>query len=790
MNILRQSTSTTIFLGPFVDDTDAKTPETALSISQADVRLSKNGGAFAQKNNSSSATHGENGYYSIALNATDTNTVGILKIAVNKSGALPIFRDFQILSASAYDKIYTSSSTGPCTAPEVRSISRSNGTGILSPVVNGKTGVYDVLGEWPIGGQASCMPMIDFVGDLWDAICPLTRSSVYYFADDGNDSNSGLTTDSPKQTISAMNTLLASGHTVLLAKNDTWRSTTPIQVGSGAIGSWGSGKKPRITGATITISAGAAWTLASGNRYTITQADCGYIRPQTWPVTARFLKASSTGECESTSNSYFVSGSTLSVNFGGTNPNTVAWEGVTATAGTSDSVHGITVGNGGRVESLQIDHQGFAPGSTNQSWGITSTVSGEGVCCISDCDVYMQSNHNIGNTAATAGGRMLTQRCVFGGNLLASATSWVAYNSAGSQQAIARDNIVPIGRTPTGVSAITHTITGGDGYQAFYAHSASGNKIGFVATLRNKLLGKHNYSPSSFGFIGDCPGTLDDISSIRAIHINNTSEEFSGAKSLVGYDYNMFVGCHFNNKPHYDSSVYAINNTALRGWAMASSINFDWSNLAMSSGFTYSWSNASAATDVSPKFINCHFRERNNTSSGYTKINHDLLGGTATTLSGRSVNCIYDADNPSKAVLTIGNANSVAAGLPFYNNAVRQIDTSSGNETGYGSWLNTVVLNRDPIFGAGSPELYGMGDIVYGAVCEVDGQNKPLKSPGDSIGPWGEVYQVPNTSKLPITNYRNINNVISALESYKTLKADNLYTIRTSNGALGTTFES
>ena len=57
---IKQSTASTVKLGPFLDDTDGKTAETGLTISQADIRLSKNGGAFAQSNNIAGATHNEN----------------------------------------------------------------------------------------------------------------------------------------------------------------------------------------------------------------------------------------------------------------------------------------------------------------------------------------------------------------------------------------------------------------------------------------------------------------------------------------------------------------------------------------------------------------------------------------------------------------------------------------------------------------------------------------------------------------------------------------------------------
>ena len=102
---LKQSTAATLSLGPFVDDTDGKTAETALTIAQADVRLSKNGASYAQKNDSNSCTHQENGYYSCALNTTDTNTLGRLRVAVSKSGALPVWLDLLVLPANVYDSL-------------------------------------------------------------------------------------------------------------------------------------------------------------------------------------------------------------------------------------------------------------------------------------------------------------------------------------------------------------------------------------------------------------------------------------------------------------------------------------------------------------------------------------------------------------------------------------------------------------------------------------------------------------------------------------------------------------
>lgn len=103
MNILKQSTAATIKLGPFVDDTDGKTAKTALTIGQADIRLSKNGGDIAQSHNTAGATHDELGYYDIPLDTTDTGTLGRLRVLVSKAGALPVWQDFLIVTANVFD---------------------------------------------------------------------------------------------------------------------------------------------------------------------------------------------------------------------------------------------------------------------------------------------------------------------------------------------------------------------------------------------------------------------------------------------------------------------------------------------------------------------------------------------------------------------------------------------------------------------------------------------------------------------------------------------------------------
>ena len=106
---LKQSTAINVGLGPFLDSLDANTAETALTLTQPDIRLSKNGAAWAQKNAAQTLAHQENGWYSLALDATDTNTLGRLIVAVHETGALPVWKEFMVMPAGVYDAFITGS---------------------------------------------------------------------------------------------------------------------------------------------------------------------------------------------------------------------------------------------------------------------------------------------------------------------------------------------------------------------------------------------------------------------------------------------------------------------------------------------------------------------------------------------------------------------------------------------------------------------------------------------------------------------------------------------------------
>lgn len=144
---LKQSTAGQVrTLGPFVDDTDAKTPETGLTIANTDVKLMKNGAASVNKN-SGGGTHRINGEYSFTFDATDSNTVGELKVSINVAGALPVFATFFVLEEVVFDALFGASSVGPLTTLGTNAPANwINAAAIAAAALNGK-------GDWATEGD-------------------------------------------------------------------------------------------------------------------------------------------------------------------------------------------------------------------------------------------------------------------------------------------------------------------------------------------------------------------------------------------------------------------------------------------------------------------------------------------------------------------------------------------------------------------------------------------------------------------------------------------------------------
>lgn len=103
---LRQSTVADVSLGPFLDKDDAVTAETGLAGTMS-VLVGKNGLAYAARSSAVAITHQTDGLYKVRLDATDTGTLGRLRVAVFNAGVhLPVWQDFNVVTQAYWDAKY------------------------------------------------------------------------------------------------------------------------------------------------------------------------------------------------------------------------------------------------------------------------------------------------------------------------------------------------------------------------------------------------------------------------------------------------------------------------------------------------------------------------------------------------------------------------------------------------------------------------------------------------------------------------------------------------------------
>ena len=105
---LKQSTSVTVQIGPFLDKTDGVSLEVglgaALDSATTGIRLTKNGATQVDRNDATVPAYTAMGLYTVVLDATDTGTLGTLRIIFEEAATcLPVWQDFMIVPANVYD---------------------------------------------------------------------------------------------------------------------------------------------------------------------------------------------------------------------------------------------------------------------------------------------------------------------------------------------------------------------------------------------------------------------------------------------------------------------------------------------------------------------------------------------------------------------------------------------------------------------------------------------------------------------------------------------------------------
>lgn len=112
--ILKQSTAATVVVGPVLDSSGAAVT-TAVT---ANFSLSKNGTVAALT--SETVTHSTNGYYTIALTTSNTDTLGRVEIIVNDSAMSMATHRYNVIVGTSYDLLVTSGGYSTLDAAGIR----------------------------------------------------------------------------------------------------------------------------------------------------------------------------------------------------------------------------------------------------------------------------------------------------------------------------------------------------------------------------------------------------------------------------------------------------------------------------------------------------------------------------------------------------------------------------------------------------------------------------------------------------------------------------------------------
>ena len=101
MQLLKQSTASTVYVGPVLDSAGAAVTTAVLS----DFRIVKNGTAATLTG--ATVTHDANGYYTIALTTGNTDTTGLLTLAVGNTAQSMSTHRYSVLLPSVFDALIT-----------------------------------------------------------------------------------------------------------------------------------------------------------------------------------------------------------------------------------------------------------------------------------------------------------------------------------------------------------------------------------------------------------------------------------------------------------------------------------------------------------------------------------------------------------------------------------------------------------------------------------------------------------------------------------------------------------
>jgi hypothetical protein len=125
--ILKKDTAVNLRCGPFLNSAFAELTGLAGTLNGT-LQLSKNAGTLGGRNSTTAITHDAEAVYSVPLNATDTNTLGILQVIFGGGGGTyrPFCMEFVVVPAEVYDGLLGNTVPAEGSGPETKLLQRLN----------------------------------------------------------------------------------------------------------------------------------------------------------------------------------------------------------------------------------------------------------------------------------------------------------------------------------------------------------------------------------------------------------------------------------------------------------------------------------------------------------------------------------------------------------------------------------------------------------------------------------------------------------------------------------------
>lgn len=148
-----------------VDADDGETPETGLTFSAGDVKISKNGAAEA--NHGGSFTELAGGQYYYEATQAELDTLGFFSLRVAKSGVRALLTSYQVIAVNLYDGVRAGLTALPDAAAEAAGglFTRGTGAGQINQAANGMIDTNPVRLN---NVSQSLLDLKDFADDGYD----------------------------------------------------------------------------------------------------------------------------------------------------------------------------------------------------------------------------------------------------------------------------------------------------------------------------------------------------------------------------------------------------------------------------------------------------------------------------------------------------------------------------------------------------------------------------------------------------------------------------------------------